>query len=88
MNEATEADRVLVLNDGRLVLSGTPEEVFSEVETLWEIGLDVPQTAELLHLLNENETVRKTGILNRGVLGEDKTVTALKTLLETLGGDK
>ena len=88
MNEATEADRVLVLNDGRLVLSGTPEEVFSEVETLWEIGLDVPQTAELLHLLNENETVRKTGILNRGVLGEDETVTALKTLLETLGGDK
>ncbi len=88
MNEATEADRVIVLNDGRLVLSGTPKEVFSEVETLWEIGLDVPQTAELLHMLNQNETVKATGLIRRGVLGEEETAAVLATLLETLGGEQ
>ncbi|MBQ2253142.1 MAG: energy-coupling factor transporter ATPase [Clostridia bacterium] len=87
MNEAAKADRVLVMNEGDLVLEGAPEEVFSEVETLWKIGLDVPQTAELLHLISQNETVKKTGIDTRGVLSEEETVALLKKLLSTVGGD-
>ncbi len=48
MNEAALADRVLVLNDGRVYRSGTPGEIFSDPESLWQVGLDVPQTTELL----------------------------------------
>ncbi|MBR6530249.1 MAG: energy-coupling factor transporter ATPase [Clostridia bacterium] len=85
MNEAAVADRVIVLNEGSLVLDGTPREVFSEVETLWKIGLDVPQTAELLHLLNQNDAVLKSGLIKGGVLDEDETLALLEKLL---GGAK
>lgn len=88
MNEASLADRVIVLNDGAMVLDGTPKEVFSEVETLWEIGLDVPQSAELLHLLSQNEAVAKTGLIKRGVLDEDETVEILEKFLLQAGGAK
>ena len=48
MNEATMADRVLVMQDGGILMEGTPEKVFSQPEKLWKAGLDVPQTTELL----------------------------------------
>jgi energy-coupling factor transport system ATP-binding protein len=51
MNEAARFDRVLVLDDGRLVLDGTPAEVFGEVERLRAIGLDVPTPVSLAHRL-------------------------------------
>lgn len=47
MEEAVEADRVIVMEKGEIVLSGTPKEVFSKVEKLKEMGLDVPQVTEL-----------------------------------------
>jgi energy-coupling factor transporter ATPase len=51
MNEAARFDRVLVLDDGRLVLDGTPADVFGEVERLRAIGLDVPTPVSLAHRL-------------------------------------
>ncbi len=48
MNEATLADRVIVMNDGRIIMDGKPGEVFSRAEELWDAGLDVPQTTEIL----------------------------------------
>lgn len=51
MNEAAMADRVLVVNDGKLLLDGTPDEVFSQRELLLKVGLDVPQCAALIHEL-------------------------------------
>lgn len=48
MTEATLADRVVVMNKGTIVADDTPAKVFSHVEELHEIGLDVPQTTELL----------------------------------------
>lgn len=51
MNEAALCDRVVVINDGKIELDGKPETVFSNVEKLCEIGLDVPQTTELLYEL-------------------------------------
>lgn len=54
MNEALLADRVVVVNDGTLFLSGTPREVFSHVEELASIGLETPQVTELCHALSEN----------------------------------
>ncbi|MGE5484370.1 MAG: energy-coupling factor transporter ATPase [Ignavibacteriales bacterium] len=47
MREAVEADRVVVMNSGRIVLDGTPREVFSDPAKLRAWGLDVPQIAEL-----------------------------------------
>lgn len=53
MNEAIEADRVLVMKDGERYLKGKPNEVFCQVEKLWEAGLEVPQSVELLYKLNK-----------------------------------
>lgn len=47
MEEAAQADRVLVMNGGKIVMEGTPEEVFSQTERLKSYHLDVPQAAEL-----------------------------------------
>lgn len=51
MNEAVQADRVLVMENGQIVMEGTPTKVFSKVEELKKIGLDVPQVTELTHQL-------------------------------------
>lgn len=51
MNEAAEADRVIVLDDGRILLDGTPEAVFSEAELLRGVGLDVPQCVDFAQAL-------------------------------------
>ena len=48
MNEAVMADRVTVINSGEICLDGTPREVFKNVEMLQSVGLDVPQTTELI----------------------------------------
>ena len=54
MEEAQNADRVLVMNDGEIIADGRPKEIFSDVERLKKVGLDVPQTAELLYNLKKN----------------------------------
>jgi energy-coupling factor transporter ATP-binding protein EcfA2 len=51
MTEAVLFDRVIVLDEGRIVLDGTPAEVFRYVDRLREIGLDVPLAASLAHRL-------------------------------------
>lgn len=51
MEEAVEADRVIVMEDGKIVLEGTPRKVFSQVEQLKGLGLDVPQVTDLAHEL-------------------------------------
>ena len=53
MNEAEDADRVVVMNDGRVDLDGTPEEVFSQVARLRHLGLTAPDTVDLLDRLRE-----------------------------------
>lgn len=54
MDEAALADRVIVLDEGRILIEGTPQEVFSHVELLRKHSLDVPQTTELAYLLRKN----------------------------------
>lgn len=53
MEEAARADRVIVINDGKIVLDGTPREVFSNVDLLNSMGLEVPQGNELVTKLRE-----------------------------------
>ena len=53
MDEATEADRVLVMEEGKIIMEGKPREIFSQVEKLKSLGLDVPQMTEFAHLLGQ-----------------------------------
>lgn len=59
MDEAVQADRVVVMDNGRIVMDDTPENVFSQVDKMKALGLDVPQATELIHLagLESGETV-------------------------------
>ncbi|MCL2544952.1 MAG: energy-coupling factor transporter ATPase [Clostridia bacterium] len=53
MSEAATAERVVVLKEGQLALTGTPRQVFRQVERLRELGLDVPPMTEMAHGLRE-----------------------------------
>ncbi len=80
MDEAVKADRVVVMDDGKILLDGTPKEVFPQVELLKSVGLDVPQVTELIYEL------KKEGLdLPDDVLTEDECVEVLKKLLQTAG---
>lgn len=53
MNEATKADRVIVLDDGKILMDGTPAEIFAQPEKLRNAGLDVPQCSALVESLKD-----------------------------------
>lgn len=63
MNEAVISDRVIVMNDGKIVMDGAPNEVFSQVEKIKQYGLDVPQVTELAYLLKKNNINIDSNIL-------------------------
>ena len=72
MEEAINADRIIVMEAGRIVLEGSPREIFSKVDELKELGLDVPQITELGHEL------RKEGLdIPSGLLTAEEMVKAL-----------
>lgn len=54
MEEAIDADRIIVMNSGEVVMEGIPREIFVQVDKMKELGLDVPQVTELAYLLNKN----------------------------------
>ncbi len=56
MSEAAMCDRVIVINDGKIEFDDKPERVFTNVDRLQMIGLDVPQTVELMYMLNADGT--------------------------------
>ena len=53
MNEVSLADRVIVINDGVILMDGTPDEIFARRDELRSVGLEVPQCAELIHRLRK-----------------------------------
>ena len=65
MEEAIEADRIIVMDDGRIVMDGQPREIFSRVKELKSHGLDVPQVTELAWELKEAGIPLADGILSR-----------------------
>ena len=76
MEEAVSADRVMVMDDGRLLTEGTPQEVFSQVELLKRHRLDVPQATELCYKL------RGCGVeLDHLPLSEDECTQMLREVL-------
>lgn len=54
MDELVDADRIIVLDKGRIIMEGTPREIFSQVDKLKEIGLDVPQMTAVAHDLRQD----------------------------------
>ncbi len=64
MEEAENADRVLVMNDGIIIADNTPKEIFKNVEMLKSVGLDVPQTTELLYELSQNGFSTTTDVIS------------------------
>lgn len=77
MDEAVKADRVIVMDGGRIAMDGTPKEVFRNVERMKKLGLDVPQATELAYRL------RKKGFkLPEDILDEDECAEAVLKVLE------
>lgn len=77
MDEAAQCDRVLVMEHGRVILEGLPAEVFSQVELLKSVGLDVPQVTELAWEL------RRAGYdLRSDIITEQECVDELTRLLD------
>lgn len=77
MEEAAQANRVIVMDDGKVVLDDTPSEVFSHVEELKRLGLDVPQVTELAYRL------RKAGCpVDAHMITESECVAVLAELLQ------
>lgn len=76
MEEAVQSDRVVVIDDGKILLDGTPKDVFSYYDILKKVGLDVPQVTEVAYQLNS------LGIdIKSNVLTEDELVNELVKLL-------
>jgi energy-coupling factor transport system ATP-binding protein len=74
MEEVIAADRVIVMDEGKIVMRGTPREIFSQVEQLKKYRLDVPQVTELAYEL------KKAGLdLPDGILTAEEFTEALKT---------
>ncbi|WP_071027746.1 energy-coupling factor transporter ATPase [Peptoniphilus raoultii] len=77
MDEAALADRIVVMEEGNIILEGEPKKVFSHVEEIKNIGLDVPQVTELAYDLN------KDGIkINNEILSIEELVEEICHLLK------
>ena len=70
MEEAAQADRVLVMSKGHVVMEGTPKEVFSQTEKVRSLHLDVPQAAELRDELVKAGIPMPEGIIDTGACAQ------------------
>lgn len=71
MEEVIDADHVYVMDKGRLVMDGTPRQIFSQVDKLKELRLDVPQVTELAYELKKSGLAIKDGIIRNEELVEE-----------------
>lgn len=71
MEEVIDADRVFVMDSGKVVMEGTPRQIFSKVEELKRLRLDVPQVTELAYELQKSGVMLPNGILTNQELVEE-----------------
>jgi energy-coupling factor transporter ATP-binding protein EcfA2 len=71
MEEVVDADRVFVMDKGKIAMSGTPREIFSRVSELKDLRLTVPQVTELAWELKKSGIPIRDGILTREELTEE-----------------
>lgn len=76
MDEAAKADRIVVMDNGEIIIDGKPREVFSQVERMKSVGLDVPQVTELAH-----ELIREGIDIPPQILDEDEFADAIIRLV-------
>lgn len=76
MEEAVDADRVIVINDGNIITEGTPESVFSESELLFKNGLDIPDITKLGYMLKHHPA------FNEVILTEDDFIDKISSVLK------
>ena len=80
MEEVIDADHVFVMDNGKVVMEGTPRQIFSQVDKLKELRLDVPQVTELAYELKKEGLHVKDGIIrNEELVEEIKRLDLLKT---------
>lgn len=80
MEEVIDADHVFVMDNGKVVMEGTPRQIFSQVDKLKELRLDVPQVTELAYELKKEGLPVKDGIIrNEELVEEIKRLDLLKT---------
>lgn len=80
MEEVIDADHVFVMDNGKVVMEGTPRQIFSQVDKLKELRLDVPQVTELAYELKKEGLPVKDGIIrNEELVEEIKRLYLLKT---------
>jgi len=72
MDEAARADRVVVMEEGKVVRDGNPKDIFSDVPFLHAAGLDAPQVTELIHLLGEDPQLKESISFPKGILQEQE----------------
>lgn len=80
MDEAVLADRVIVMDSGKIVRDGTPDEIFSDVPLLHASGLDAPGLVELIHLLSEDPAFAQLSEFPKGILTEDEACNFILNL--------
>ncbi len=76
LHEATLSDRVIVMNDGEMILDGPPEEVFTHGQRLKEIGLDVPLSVEL-----SSRLMKKGFAIDREIVDEEELISKIWTFI-------
>lgn len=79
MDEAAQADRVVVMDSGKIVMDDKPKKIFSKVDEIKSLGLDVPQVTELVHSLNIDGFD-----LDSEIITEDECADALYELLKSI----
>ena len=84
MDEAAMADRIIVVDDGRIAMDGAPQKIFSRVDELREIGLDVPQSTEVIYELKKEGFMLPDGVISI----EDCAESILKLFNERNKHDK
>ena len=82
MGEAAEADRIFVMEKGKLIREGTPREIFSEAEYMQSLGLDVPRPAHLAARLRDSGMA-----FPKDVLTKEDLAAAIRTVWEKCHGD-
>ena len=83
MNDLLDADRLLVMDRGAIVLDGTPRDIFSRLETMQELGLELPQVTFLLHRLQQRGCA-----LNPNLLTIEDACTEILSCMSQAKGDR
>jgi energy-coupling factor transport system ATP-binding protein len=78
MDEAAKAEKIVVLNAGKVSRAGTPQDIFAKVELLREIGMQLPQVTELLIRLRNDGFQVRTNITHM-----EEAVEQIKSLFKT-----